>query len=62
VFASGTYDAGAGTFTYAANGLDSALTYDSTIGAGITMETIILVGYHATVAGTTMGLAGVITL
>jgi Ca2+-binding RTX toxin-like protein len=63
VFTSGTYDAAAGTFTFAANGLDTAVTYDtnSTAGAGsIAGETIILVGYHA--ASTTTAAAGIITL
>ena len=59
-FARGTYDGAAGTFTYAANGLDTALTYDSTVGATETYETIILVGYHT--AATTAAVAGVITL
>lgn len=52
VFARGTYDSDAGTFTYAANGLDSALTYDSASTAGITAETIILVGFVASSAAT----------
>lgn len=51
-FARGTYDAAAGTFTYAANGADSAVTYDTTTGAGTAYETIILVGY---VTGATTG-------
>ncbi|RFP11899.1 MULTISPECIES: DUF4214 domain-containing protein [unclassified Duganella] len=59
-FARGTYDAAAGTFTYAANGLDTAMTYDTTVGAGTAFETIILVGYTA---GTTTAVAaGLITL
>jgi hypothetical protein len=61
VFAAGTYDSAAGTFTYAANGLDTAMTYDDTAaGTGGSFETIILVGYHAG-SGTTAA-AGVITL
>jgi S-layer protein len=38
-FAKGTYDSGAGTFTYAANGADTAMTYDTTVGAGTAYET-----------------------
>jgi hypothetical protein len=60
MFAAGTYNAAASTFTYAANGLDTALTYDS-IANGTQFETIILVGYHATVLGTTI-IGGVISL
>jgi len=60
VFARGAYDSAAGTFTYAANGADSAVTYDTTVGAGTAFETIILVG---TVAGaTTTATSGIITL
>jgi S-layer protein len=59
VFARGTYDATAGTFTYAANGADTALTYDSAIAPGVTAETIILVGF---VSGASTAVAGVITL
>jgi len=60
VMARGTYDAAAGTFTYAANGLDTALTYDSTAGGGgFTPETIILVGY---VSGASTAALGVLTL
>ena len=61
VFASGTYDAAAGIFSYAANGADTVLTYDdSTAGTGSSFESIILVGYHA--GATTTAAAGVITL
>jgi len=60
VFVAGTYDAAAGTFTFAANGKDSALTYDTTIGTGTAYETVILVGYTA--AQSTSASAGVITL
>jgi S-layer protein len=59
IFARGTYDAANGLFTYGAAGLDTALTYDSTIGAGVTNETIILVGF---VSGASTAAAGVITL
>jgi S-layer protein len=60
-FARGTYNSGAGTFTYAANGADTALTYDaSTAGDGSAYESIILVGYE-TSASTTAAL-GVISL
>ena len=59
-FAPGTYDAGAGTFTYAANGHDTAVTYDTTFGAGTVYETIILIGYHS--AATTAIAGGLITL
>jgi hypothetical protein len=60
-FARGTYDSAAGTFTYAANGADTAMTYDTTVGAGTAYETIILVGY---VAGSTTAVngSGLITL
>ncbi len=59
-FARGTYDGAAGTFTYAANGADTAMTYDTTVGAGSAFETIILVGYAT---GTTTAVAaGLITL
>ena len=60
VFARGTYNADAGTFTYAANGADTALTYDSNVAAGVTGETIILVGYTA--GSTTAAVGGVMTL
>ena len=61
VFAHGTYDAGAGTFTYAANGLDTAMTYNDTgVAHGTTFETVILVGYS--VGSATTAAAGVITL
>ena len=60
VFARGTYDSAAGTFAYAANGADSALTYDALAGAGTQFETIILVGYVP--ASTTTVAAGIITL
>jgi S-layer protein len=61
VFARGTYDAAAGTFTYAANGADSALTYDADgITASVQAETIILVGFVA--GATTAAVLGVITL
>ncbi|MFZ6816649.1 beta strand repeat-containing protein, partial [Undibacterium sp. Rencai35W] len=59
-FVHGTYDAAAGTFTFAANGLDTAVTYDTTVGAGTAFETIILVGYS--VGSTTTNVAGLITL
>lgn len=59
IFARGTYDAVNGTFSFGAAGLDSALTYDSTTGAGITNETIILVGF---VSGASTAVGGVITL
>lgn len=60
VFASGTYDAAAGAFTFSANGADTALTYDSSSVASDTPETIILVGYHA--GSATAAAAGIITL
>jgi S-layer protein len=60
VFARGSYDAAAGTFTYAANGADSALTYDADVVFDQTFETIILVGFVA--GSTTAAAAGVITL
>jgi len=52
-FARGTYDAGAGTFTYAANGADTALTYDTSNVTAL-YETVILVGF---VAGSTTSIA-----
>jgi S-layer protein len=61
-FARGTYDSVAGTFTYAANGVDTAVTYDSsTAGDGSTYETILLVGY-ASAAANANAVLGVITL
>jgi len=60
VFARGTFDSAAGTFTFAANGADSALTYDANAATGQTFETIILVGFVA--GATTAAAAGVITL
>jgi hypothetical protein len=60
VFVSGTYDANAGTFTYSANGTDTAVTYDHTVGVNVNAETIILVGFH--VGTTATATAGVITL
>jgi Ca2+-binding RTX toxin-like protein len=60
VFARGTYDSAAGTFSFAEDGADSALTYDSTINGGaITAETIILVGF---VSGASTADLGVLTL
>ena len=59
VFARGSYDLLAGTFTYAANGADTALTYDASDAGGVTAETIILVGY---VSGASTAAAGVVTL
>ena len=59
VFARGAYSAAAGTFTYAANGADTAITYDSDVAGGVTAETIILVGY---VSGASTAAAGVLTL
>jgi S-layer protein len=61
VFAAGTYDAANGVFTYGAAGTDTALTYDADSSGGTHFETIILVGYHATTAATTVA-AGVFTL
>jgi S-layer protein len=55
VFATGTYDAGAGTFTYAANGADTVMTYDTGAGATVTGESVVLVGFKvgsATTAST----------
>jgi len=59
VFARGTFDSAAGTFLYAANGADTAMTYDTTVGNGTAFETVILVGY---VQGSTTNInIGVIT-
>jgi Ca2+-binding RTX toxin-like protein len=60
VFARGAYDAAAGTFTFAANGPDSVLTYDTTIGAGTTFESVVLVGLVEGVNTSVAG--GLITL
>ena len=60
VFTAGTFDAAAGTFTFAANGVDTAVTYDTGAGVAVAGETIILVGFHA--GATTTAAAGVITL
>ena len=57
VFARGAYDASAGTFTFAANGADTAVTYDSSSAAGVTAETIILVAY---VPGASTAVGGII--
>jgi len=54
-FARGTYDAAGGVFTYAANGADTAMTYDTTVGGGTAYEAVILVGY---VAGSTTAVSG----
>ena len=59
VFARGAYSAAAGTFTYAANGADTAITYDSNVVFGVTAETIILVGY---VSGASTAALGILTL
>ncbi|NVE01395.1 S-layer family protein [Massilia sp. BJB1822] len=61
VFASGTYDAAAGTFTFAANGADTAVTYDTNTTGTIAGETIILVGFHADATNTTAA-GGIVTL
>jgi S-layer protein len=68
VFARGTFDSAAGTFVYAANGADTAMTYDTTVNfpvaippvTGTAFETVILVGY---VQGSTTAIdtAGLIT-
>jgi len=58
-FATGTYDAANGVFTYGAAGADTVVTYDHS-GAGTGLESIILVGYHA--GSTTAAAAGIITL
>ncbi|MYM75049.1 DUF4214 domain-containing protein [Duganella sp. FT134W] len=60
-FASGTYDAASGVFNYSANGADTLVTYDTTVGAGVTGESIVLVGYHASATATTAA-TGIITL
>lgn len=60
-FASGTYDATSGVFSYSANGADTLVTYDTTVGAGVHGESIVLVGYHASATATT-ATTGVITL
>ena len=59
VFARGAYDSAAGKFTYAANGADTAITYDADIAGSVQAETIILVGY---VSGASTALAGLVTL
>ena len=55
-FARGTYDAVAGTFTYAADGADTALTYDTSNSIAL-YETIILVDY-VTASTTTITIIG----
>ena len=61
VFAAGTLDVAAGTFTFALNGADTAVTYDSSgLGGTTSFETVILVGFHVTAA--TAAVAGLITL
>jgi len=60
VFVNGTYNADAGTFTYAANGADTAVTYDTSADTTTAFQTIILVGFDAGAA--TTAAAGVITL
>ena len=55
-FARGTYDAAAGTFTYAADGADTALTYDTSNVTAL-YETIILVDY-VTASTTTITIIG----
>jgi S-layer protein len=60
VFARGAYDSAAGTFTYAANGADTAMTYDTDTTALTAFETVVLVGF---VQGATTAIdgAGLIT-
>jgi hypothetical protein len=54
-FARGNYDASAGIFSYAANGVDTAVTYDNDVALGAgTFETVIFVGF---VAGSTTDIA-----
>ncbi len=45
VFARGTYDATAATFTYAVAGLDSLMTWDLTSGGSNSFQSIVLVGF-----------------
>lgn len=59
-FARGVYDFASGVFTYSALGPDTAMTYDTTVGAGTAFETIILMGYTAAMATAISG--GLITL
>ena len=60
VFATGTYDAATGAFTYAANGHDTVVTYDTASGTSTAYESIILVGCVA--GAETVMTGGVITL
>jgi S-layer protein len=62
VFAHGTYNASAGTFTYGATGSDTLLTFDA-VNASSThaLESIVLVGFVAT-AASTMSYNGAIVL
>jgi S-layer protein len=54
-FARGNYDAGAGIFSYAANGVDTAVTYDNDLAPQSGgFETVIFVGF---VAGSTTSIA-----
>ena len=55
----GTYDSNAKTFVGSSTGADTLLVYDTTDGATITLEAVVLVGL-TTVTSTTS--AGVITL
>lgn len=59
----GTYSSSASTFTADANGVDSALVYDTngTTGAGTTYEAIILVGYVDTGTADTISNGGLFT-
>jgi len=62
VFARGAYDSAAGTFTYAANGADSVVTYDASgAGNGSAYNSVVLVGFVQTVT-TGAVVAGVLTL
>lgn len=54
----GTYNASSGTFVGSGTGADSLFIYDSTTGAGVTYEAIVIVGNAATATAA----AGVITL
>lgn len=59
VFTRGTYSADSGTFTFATNGADTAVTYDTDTSGDVAGETIILVGFVA--GADTTATAGIIT-
>jgi hypothetical protein len=61
LLAHGTYNASAGTFTYAASGADTLLTFDTVNTSTHTFSSVVLVGFAAT-AASSMAYDGTITL